>query len=162
MRLARLDARAEWQANIASAADAAGYYACIENGMAFGSLEGDAGVGTHGGSEDHIAIVCGKADHAAAWTFVPPVHVADVRVPDDWRFVIASSGVAARKTGEARDSYNNLALAVRTLLDIWNAHEPPAPSLRAALTSTPGAVERLHELLRRQPAVATPSTWRRG
>ena len=39
---------------------------------------GDAGVGTHGGSEDHIAIVCGKADHAAAWTFVPPTHVADV------------------------------------------------------------------------------------
>ena len=75
VRLARLEARAEWQANIASAADAAGYYACIENGMAFGSLEGDAGVGTHGGSEDHIAIVCGKADYAAAWTFVPPVHV---------------------------------------------------------------------------------------
>ncbi len=155
VRLARLEARAEWQANIASASDAAGYYACIENGMTFGSLEGDAGVGTHGGSEDHIAIVCGKADYAAAWTFVPPVHVTDVRVPDDWRFVIASSGVAARKTGEARDSYNNLALAVRTLLDIWNAHEPPAPSLRAALTSTPGAVERLHGLLRRHPAVAT-------
>ena len=40
VRLARLDARAEWQANIASASDAAGYYACIENGMAFGSLDG--------------------------------------------------------------------------------------------------------------------------
>ena len=62
VRLARLEARAEWQANIASASDAAGYYACIENGMAFGSLEGDAGVGTHGGSEDHVAIVCGRAD----------------------------------------------------------------------------------------------------
>ena len=155
VRLARLEARAEWQANIASASDAASYYACIENGMAFGSLEGDAGVGTHGGSEDHIAIVCGRADYAAAWTFVPPVHVTDVRMPDDWRFVIASSGVAARKTGEARDSYNNLALAVRTLLDTWNAHEPPAPSLRAALTSTTGALERLHGLLRRHPAVGT-------
>jgi galactokinase len=153
-RLARLEARAEWQANMAGAADAAGYYACIENGMAFGSLEGDAGVGTHGGSEDHIAIVCGKADHASAWTFVPPAHLADVRLPEDWRFIIASSGVAARKAGEARDSYNNLALAVRTLLDIWNAHEPPAPSLRAALSSSPGALERLHALLHHQPAVA--------
>jgi galactokinase len=152
VRLARIDERPEWQPNVASAADAAGYYACIENGMAFGSLEGDAGVGTHGGSEDHIAIVCGKADHAAAWTFVPPAHVADVRVPEDWRFVIASSGVAARKTGEARDSYNNLSLGVGTLLDIWNAHEAPAPSLRAALTSSHGAEERLRELLRARPA----------
>ena len=148
VRMARLDERPEWQANVTTAADAAGYYACIENGMAFGSLDGDAGVGTHGGSEDHIAIVCGKAGHAAAWTFVPPAHIADVRVPEDWRFVIASSGVAARKTGEARDSYNNLSLAVRTLLDIWNAHEPAAPSLRAALASRPGAEERLRELLR--------------
>jgi len=155
VRLARLDARAEWQANIAGPSDAAGYYACIENGLAFGSLEGDAGVGTHGGSEDHIAIVCGKADHAAAWTFVPPVHLTDVRLPEDWRFVIASSGVAARKTGEARDSYNNLSLAVRTLLEIWNAHEPAAPSLRAALTSSSGAMDRLHGLLHRHPAAAT-------
>ena len=49
----------------------------------------------------------------SAWTYVPPVPVAEVRVPEDWRFVIASSGVAARKTGAARDAYNNLALTVR-------------------------------------------------
>jgi galactokinase len=147
VRVARLDERPEWRANVTTDADTAGYYACIENGMPFGSLDGDAGVGTHGGSEDHIAIVCGKAGYAAAWTFVPPAPVADVRIPEDWRFVIASSGVAARKTGEARDFYNNLSLAVRTLLDIWNAHEAPVPSLRAALTSSPGAEERLRELL---------------
>ena len=120
VRLAGIDARPEWQANVVNPWDAAGYFACIENGMAFGSLAGDAGVGTHGGSEDHLAIVCGKADHAAAWTYVPPVPVAEVRVPEDWRFVIASSGVAARKTGAARDAYNNLALTVRALLQIWN------------------------------------------
>jgi galactokinase len=155
VRLAELDKRAEWQANIDNQVGAAGYYACIENGMAFGSLEGDAGVGTHGGSEDHIAIVCGKPDHAAAWRFVPPVHEADVRVPEDWRFVIASSGVAARKTGEARESYNNLSLAVRTLLEIWSAHERPAPSLHAALMSSPDAAERLHARLHQHPAAAT-------
>ena len=66
--------------------DAAGYFACIENGMAFGSLAGDAGVGTHGGSEDHVAIVCGRADHASAWTYVPPV---------------PSPRCACRKTGDS-------------------------------------------------------------
>jgi galactokinase len=155
VRLAAIDKRAEWQANISGQAGAAGYFACIENGMAFGSLDGDAGVGTHGGSEDHIAIVCGKPDHAAAWRFVPPVHEADVRVPEDWQFVIASSGVAARKTGEARDSYNNLSLAVRALLEIWNAHEAAAPSLYAALTSAPDAAERLHARLHEHPAAAS-------
>ena len=155
VRLAEIDKRSEWQANITDQVGAAGYYACIENGMAFGSLEGDAGVGTHGGSEDHIAIVCGKPDHAAAWRFVPPVHETDVRVPEDWRFVIASSGVASRKTGEARDSYNTLSLAVRTLLEIWNANEAAAPSLYAAVTSSPDAAERLHARLPRHPAAAT-------
>lgn len=147
VRLSRIDARPEWLANIVNPWDAAGYFACIENGMAFGSLAGDAGVGTHGGSEDHVALVCGKAGHASAWTYVPPVPVADVRVPDDWRFVIASSGVAARKTGAARDDYNNLSLSVRALLQAWNAHESPAPSLRAALTSSPDAAGRLRTLI---------------
>jgi len=147
LRLSRIDARPEWLANVVTPWDAAGYFACIENGMAFGSLAGDAGVGTHGGSEDHVALVCGKADHASAWTYVPPVPVADVRVPDDWRFVIASSGVAARKTGAARESYNNLALNVRALLQLWNAHESPAPSLRAALASRSDAFERLQTLI---------------
>jgi galactokinase len=155
VRLAEIDTRPEWQANINGPVDTAGYYACIENGMAFGSLEGDAGVGTHGGSEDHIAIVCGKPDHAAAWRFVPPVHEADVRVPEDWRIVIACSGVAARKTGEARESYNNLSLAVRTLLEIWNEQETAAPSLYAALASSSDAAERLHERLHRHPAAET-------
>ena len=154
VRLAELDKRPEWRANITDPVEAAGYYACIENGMAFGSLAGDAGVGTHGGSEDHIAIVCGKPDHAAAWRFVPPVQQADVRIPDDWRFVIASSGVAARKTGEARDSYNNLSIAVRTLLEIWNAQGTPAPSLYAALTSSPDAAEDLRSRLHQYPAAA--------
>jgi len=145
VRLAGIEARPEWQSNVVSPWDAAGYFACIENGMAFGSLAGDAGVGTHGGSEDHVAIVCGRADHASAWTYVPPVPVAEVRVPEDWRFVIASSGVAARKTGAARDAYNNLALTVGALLQIWNTHESPAPSLRAALASGPDAVEWLQK-----------------
>src|SRR5215218_3309313 len=95
VRLGGLEARSEWQANIGHPAEAAGYYASIENGSPFGSLSGDAGVGTHGGSEDHVAIVCGRPGHASAWRFVPPAHLADVPIPVEWGFVIASSGVAA-------------------------------------------------------------------
>ena len=53
--------------------DAAAYYACVENGRRFGGLEGDAGVGTHGGSEDHAAIVVGRPGMVSAFGFVPLV-----------------------------------------------------------------------------------------
>ena len=43
----------------------AGYLATIENGQSFGSLAGDRGVGTFGGSEDHTAICCCRAGRAA-------------------------------------------------------------------------------------------------
>ena len=149
VRLTGIVETAEWHSNITSPPDAAGYYACIENGMTFGALAGDAGVGTHGGSEDHVALVCGRAHAAGAWSFVPIRHVADVRMPDDWTFVIASSGVAARKTGEAKGAYNALSGHASALLGIWNRAAPPQPSLRAALTSAIDAPRQLIELVRR-------------
>ena len=57
VRVAGIDERPEWRANIRGTLDVAGYFACIENGLTFGTLQGDAGVGTHGGSEDHAAIL---------------------------------------------------------------------------------------------------------
>jgi galactokinase len=140
--------RQEWTANIRTPADAAGYYACIENGMSFGTLSGDAGVGTHGGSEDHIAMLCGKARELAAWTFVPARHVASAGIPESWTFVIAASGVAARKTGEAKESYNRLSREAAAVLDVWNAAETTRPSLRDAMRSADEAPERLLALLR--------------
>jgi galactokinase len=147
--LAGLDERPEWRDNIRSPQDRAGYYACIENGLSFGTLKGDAGVGTHGGSEDHIAIVCGAAGQLSAWTFLPIRHVGTAPVPDDWTFVVGASGVAADKTGTARESYNRLSRDARTLLDLWNRHEPQQPSLRAALHSSSDGGERLRRLLER-------------
>ena len=147
VRLSDVDAQPGWQNSIRRPADAAGYYACVENGMSFGSLEGDAGVGTHGGSEDHVALICGRAGHVSAWRFVPIAHVADAALPADWMFVIASSGVAARKTGEAREAYNRLSFLVRVLLETWNRTETPARSLREALASDPAAPDRLVALI---------------
>jgi galactokinase len=148
VHLAGLRDRAEWRGNIAGSLDAAGYYACIENGMTFGSLRGDSGVGTHGGSEDHVAILSGAAGQLSGNSFVPIRHVGDVMLPDDWTFVVASSGVAAKKTGEAKEAYNRLSHEAAALLDLWNRHEPRQPSLRAAMSSHPSAPHRLRQLVR--------------
>lgn len=145
-RLAGVDARAEWIENIRTPEDEAGYDACIENGLAFKALSGHTGVGTHGGSEDHAAIVCGVADHLSAWRFVPIERCEDVRLPAGWTFVVACSGIAARKTGAARDAYNRLSHEAGALLEAWNRHEPPARSLRAVLASNPAAAARLRAL----------------
>ncbi len=112
---------------------------------------GDAGVGTHGGSEDHVALICGRAGHVSAWRFVPIHHIADVAVPAGWTFVIASSGVAAKKTGGARDAYNRLSSLASALLDLWNSAEPQARSLHAALATSAAAPERLATLVRDRP-----------
>lgn len=126
----------EWKLNVRSPLDAAGYYACIENGRNFGALSGDAGVGTHGGSEDHAAIMNGRPRQVLGFAFVPSRALGAARVPDGWRFVIATCGVRANKTGSAQDAYNRLSADAAALLDLWNAHTaggPRAISLAAAL-----------------------------
>lgn len=159
VRVAGLEDRTEWRDNIAGPRDVAGYYACIENGLSFGTLTGDAGVGTHGGSEDHAAIVTGRPGHLAAFAFVPMRAIDIVPVPEQWRFVLTPSGVAAQKTGPVRESYNRLAGGSRVLLDLWNTGSPVvAPSLAAALgirerlsnpgTMRPAASDRLRDLVR--------------
>lgn len=157
VRLAGIEARPGWRDAIAGPRDVAGYYACIENGLSFAGLGGDAGVGTHGGSEDHVALICGCAGQVSAWRFVPIRHLADVAIPADWMFVIASSGVAAKKTGGARDAYNRLSFLASTLLDLWNAAEPPAPSLHAALATDVTAPERLMSLIHDRSHAASSS-----
>jgi galactokinase len=148
VHLAGLRDRREWRENLGRPFDTAGYYACIENGMTYGSLRGDSGVGTHGGSEDHVAILGGVPGHVSAYGFVPIRHVADVAIPTGWTFVVASSGVAAKKTGNARDAYNRLSREAGVLLEIWNRHESQQASLRAALTSDPSAPDRMRRLVR--------------
>ena len=145
-RVAGIHARPEWIANIRQGLDAASYYACIENGMTFGTLAGDAGVGTHGGSEDHAAIVAGKPGSLSSFAFVPLRHVDEVRVPDDWCFVVTPSGIAADKTGGAKGPYNNLARGAAVLLSLWNGSYAHAASLAAALATAPDAAVRLREL----------------
>ncbi len=144
--------RREWRENVRTDTDFAGYLACFENGLSFGSLAGDGGVGTHGGSEDHVAIVCGAARELSLWQFVPIRGAGRAVLPPAWTVVIAASGVAARKIGAAREQYNSLSQRARTLLDLWNGDEQPQPSLSAAVSSDPTAYDRLVALTRTQAA----------
>ena len=60
IRRAALETRDEWRAAIRSPDDLSDYLGAMENGQSFRSLAGDSGVGTHGGSEDHTAIVTSR------------------------------------------------------------------------------------------------------
>jgi galactokinase len=144
-RVGGVYSRSEWKTNIRNTLDEAGYYACIENGRSFAGLTGDAGVGTHGGSEDHAAIVEGRPGHVLAFAFVPARALGIAAVPPDWRFVLATCGIRARKTGAAQASYNDLSAAADALVALWNRHSGtrPAVSLGAALSSSPHAPDRL-------------------
>ncbi len=159
VRVGGLDRRPEWAAAIRSPLDAASYYACVENGMDFRSLAGDTGVGTHGGSEDHAAILTARAGHLSAFAFVPLRLLEEVALPPGWRFVLTPSGVAADKTGGAQGPYNRLAAGAAELLAQWNRETPSrARSLASALASSAEAVDRFRALA----AGAQSSGWPSG
>jgi galactokinase len=96
----------KYKANIQSSEDLATYLACIENGRGFGQLEGDRGVGTFGGSEDHTAMLCCRPGQLSVYSFCPTRFERAVPFPDDLVFVVCHSGVLAEKTGEALGKYN--------------------------------------------------------
>jgi galactokinase len=126
----------------------AGYLACIENGQSYGEYEGDRGVGTFGGSEDHTAILCSRSGHLSQYRFSPARLERQVALPDEWAFVIASSGVESHKTGAARDLYNRASLAAKAVLETWNAASHRSDvTLDLALRHAPGAAEKVREAL---------------
>jgi galactokinase len=111
----------EFRREIFSREELASYLGCIENGESFRSLEGDAGVGTFGGSQDHTAIMCSAPGRVVQYSFSPVRREAVYHLPPTHTLVIASSGVFAEKTAGARDAYNRAAQMVRVLLTRWNA-----------------------------------------
>jgi len=149
---AGLAERSEWQAALHSTADVASYFGCIENGLDFGALRGTAGVGTHGGSEDHTAIMACRAGHVSQFRFMPATPLGATPLPPQWTFVVASSGVHADKAGSVKDRFNRAALSARALLACWNRGETaPATSLAQAL-ARPGALEELRARVSAAPA----------
>ena len=114
-----LSGRPEFVANLRSAEEKAAYLGCVENGQTFGTLLGDAGVGTFGGSEDHTAILCSRPGMLRQYSFCPTRLEGEVSLPPGHVFLIAVCGVAADKTGAARDQYNRASGAAREILRIW-------------------------------------------
>jgi galactokinase len=117
----RLEETPEWKGSIRSIEDRVSYLSCIENGASFGVLSGDEGVGTHGGSEDHAAIVTSRAGMLQQFSFSPLRCERAVRMPPGWTFVVMSSGVIARKGCFALSIYNRL---------VWFAHAIKAEWLK--------------------------------
>lgn len=123
-----------YQEHIKDSESLAGYLGTVENGQTFGGLEGDAGVGTFGGSEDHTAILCAEPGLLKQYRFCPVVFEKTIAFPDDLVFVIANSGVIAEKTGAALDLYNQAsALARHVAVLIGAGRGEPVPHLAAAV-----------------------------
>jgi galactokinase len=126
----------------------AGYLAAVESGGSFGSFSGTRGVGTHGGSEDHVAILCSRAGFLRQYSFCTIRFEKEIRFPEDHTLVIAVSGVKADKTGDAREAYNRASGAARRILELWrNATGRDDSSLIAVLSSGLDALERLRQIL---------------
>jgi galactokinase len=148
-----LDRHENYRANIHTLEDLAGYLGTVENGQSFGTLAGDKGVGTFGGSEDHTAILCCRAGFLSQYSFCPVRYEKSVRVPEGYTFVIGASGVVAEKTGEAQDKYNRAVLLARAILHLWRkASRRNDATLADAINHSPGAPERIRRVLSESPS----------
>lgn len=146
IKRAGLRERAEWRQHLRRVYDLAWYLGCVENGLDFPGLPGSAGVGTKGGSEDQTAILASQIEHVSLYRFVPVTPLGEARMPAEWSFVIASSGVQADKADSVRDRYNRASNGARALHEIWNRRSgEPAQSLCAALAGGPSAAKRLEK-----------------
>ena len=119
--LGDLERHPAYQANITSEESLAHYLGSVENGQTSGALEGDAGVGTFGGSEDHTAILLSTSGALRRYAYAPTRLERTVPLPDHLAFVIAASGVVAEKTGAARDRYNQAARLATDVADAWRS-----------------------------------------
>lgn len=146
----QLPAQRRYRDHVGSTTDLAGYLGAVENGRSFGSLEGDCGVGTFGGSEDHTAILCAEPNHVSQYTYCPVRFDRSMRVPSGHTFAIGSSGVVAEKTGAARQQYNRASRMAVAVAQLWcRATGRDDPHLAAAFASSPDAVDRLREIVAR-------------
>jgi galactokinase len=144
-----LESRPEFAAAIRTPEDLAGYLGAVENGLAFGPLAGDHGVGTAGGSEDHTAILWCRAGRLSRYAFLPVRFEGLVPLPATHVFAVAVSGVVAAKAGGALAHYNELARVARVLAEEWRRATGRADAtLGAILDSSPDAGDRLAAIVR--------------
>ena len=149
VRANHLDKTASWTANLRNGTeDLAAYAATIENGRTFRGLIGEGGVGTEGGSEDHTAILCSEPSRVGQYAFCPTRRERSIPLAAGLVFAIGVSGVAARKTGEARDDYNRASRVAGQVFERWlESTGRRDESLAAAISSSGDAADRLRAML---------------
>lgn len=142
-----LDSQHTWRAVLPDRLALAGYLGALENGLSFGPLTGQAGVGTMGGAQDHTAILCSAANKLGQFAWSPVRHERWVDFPQDLVFVIGVSGVIAAKIGAVRERYNRAARTVRHLLASWNTSTGRTDATLAdALNSTDDAPKQMESI----------------
>lgn len=117
-------------------ADLAGFAGAVESGADWKHLSGDDGVGTRGGSQDHTAILCSRPGQVSLFGYDPITCYERVDWPADAAFVIAGSGVKARKTGDALESYNRVSWRAAEVARLYAADvEEPYAHLGAMMAA---------------------------
>lgn len=89
------------------------YAAAVESGAPWGPFAGDAGVGTEGGAQDHVAIVAAEAGVVQQFAYRPARAEARAAWPAQWSLLVLDSGVVAEKSAAARTAFNRVAAAGR-------------------------------------------------
>jgi galactokinase len=154
-----LDTHPAYRANIHSIEDFAGYMGTNENGQTFGTLVGDRGVGTFGGSQDHTAILLCQPDRLSQYSFCPVRHEATMPWPKGHALVIGVSGVLAEKTGAALEQYNLVSRRAAAIVELWQRITTPKEATVAAIINTsPTAADQLRALLAPGSAGGSPET----
>ncbi len=145
----RMEQQPGWLEAIPDQDALAGYLGAMENGKVFGPFAADRGVGTHGGSEDHTAILRCAPGALAQYRFLPVAPEAHAALPAGWTFAIGVSGVHAAKGGAVQEHYNGLARQLALLLATWRRISGTTPdSLLTALAAAPDAREALSQAVR--------------
>ncbi len=143
--------QAPWRMSIPDQDALAGYLGAMENGKVFGEFPADQGVGTHGGSQDHTAILRCRAGRLAQYRFLPVGPEGDTAMPTGWSFAIGVSGVHAAKGGAVQAHYNALARQLSLLLATWSERcGSRTDSLLDVLRQSPDAQAALAAAVREQ------------
>ena len=133
-----LPSTTHWRHSLVPRTKLAGYIGALENGLDFGALAGERGVGTLGGAQDQTAILCCAPGKLDVFSWAPVRHEREVTWPDDHVFVVGVSGVVAAKTGAARERYNRVARTAHHIVDAWNAQGGSARTLRQVFVEASG------------------------
>ena len=147
--LYNLSSSRTYQENIKSRLDLAQYLGAIENGTDFRELKGASGVGTRGGCQDHVAILCSQPGFISHITYNPLQVNSHIALKEDWVFVVADSGIAASKTGNAQGRYNRAADLARQAVHIWNeAWETTVVDLDELIHAPVFSMDRFQDIVR--------------